>query len=61
VEELEPVGVCCGWRTNAVNLVVASIYEYKIGFGDPTVSAPGWNARVLRVKKLQSFTRNVLE
>jgi hypothetical protein len=42
---------CAAWRTNAVNLVVASIN--KIGFWDPIVSASGWNARVLRVKKLE--------
>jgi len=48
---------CAACRTNAVNLVVASICE--IGFWDPTVSASGWNARMLGVKKLQPF--NVLE
>jgi hypothetical protein len=42
---------CAACRINAVNLVVASIYE--IGFWDPAVSGSGWNASMLRVKKLE--------
>jgi hypothetical protein len=48
---------CAACRKNAVNLVVASINE--IGFWDPALSVSGWNARVLRVKKLQPI--NVLQ
>jgi len=43
------------WRTNAVNLVVASVLVYEIGLRDPAVCVSGWNARVLRVKKSSLF------
>jgi hypothetical protein len=50
-----PDSVPC--HRNAVNIVVASMNE--IGFWDSALSASGWNARELRVKKLQPI--NILE